>query len=100
MPTVRRVRPAYEIARPISRLILWRYCVVSYGYMVMIVLAVITLLIIVLSLTTDIPALQTASQNIYVLIGVFVSSGALAAGCLRSQTTHTKLQSSILSSTR
>jgi hypothetical protein len=51
--------------------------------MVMIVLAVITLLIIVLSLTTDIPALQTASQNIYVLIGVFVSSGGLGGWLLK-----------------
>jgi hypothetical protein len=39
MAIVRRIRPENDIARPLSRIALWRYVVVSYCYVILILVA-------------------------------------------------------------
>jgi hypothetical protein len=84
MVTVRRIRPESEISRSLGYIAVWRYGIASLCYVVLILLATITLVLLLIALTTESPAFHKISEHVWPLTGLFVSGGGIGALLIKS----------------
>jgi hypothetical protein len=83
MVTVGRLRSEDEILRPLHKAAAWRYKLVSSCYQIVIVTATATLVLFVVALGTDAPALRYLIENAWKVSALFVSGTGIGALVVR-----------------